>query len=199
MILAVELTISEMIVPADPDALRGSGVDAGVLPRDMADHLRVTEVFPVAPTVAGPELPVRVVGGGRCVWAAAIAGWSRPIRCVVEGNPPRGVLAVPLGEVLEPRPTELTHSAAFTQPLGMELRVEVENQLIRLAERLSARGLRSFSRIADVRWPRPDLAHVFAPNGEGEAAVLGPELWRVFAELAERGISLRSWDGRVLL
>jgi hypothetical protein len=199
MTLLVEVSIGDLAVPSDPEALPSKGVDAGVLPDDMVDHLRVADVFPVAPTVSGVEVPLQVLGGGRCVWAAEKAGWSRPIRCVVNGRLPRGVAAVSLANIAEAAPTALIHSAAFAQRLTAEMQAEVEQRLTDLAEQLAARGMRAFSRVDDLRWPRPDLVHLVVPNAAGEVGVIGRELWKTFAELARRDIALRAWDGRVLL
>lgn len=199
MIRLVDLTLAELVVPADPDALPDSGVDAGVLPRDMVDHLKVAKVFPVAPTVMGAKLPLRVVGGGRCVWAAAAVGWDGPIRCVVRGAAAPGLRTITLHEAWVDGPADLVHSAAFEGQLTEEMHADVVARMTALADRMSAAGIKGFSRVCDVRWARPDLLHLVTPNGAADAATLGRELWALFSGLADDGVALRAWDGRRLL
>jgi hypothetical protein len=198
-VLLADLPLADLQVPTDPEAVPATGVDAGVLPADMVDHLRVATVFPVAPTVTGGRPPLRVVGGGRCVWAAQRAGWAYPIRCVLRGPAPPGVPTLPLADARAvPAPAELVHSAAFHEVLDAAQQARVEGEVRALAERMAAAGVTGFSRVSQLRWARPDLLHFAAPSGAGDAATLGPAVWALFADLAASGIALRALDGRVL-
>ncbi|MER6142551.1 hypothetical protein ABT174_21355 [Streptomyces sparsogenes] len=195
----IDVELADLIIPPDPHGLPDTGVDAGVLPRDMADHLRAAKVFPVAPTVRGPRLPMPVIGGGRCVWAAAQAGWDRPIQCVLLGATPPGFTTTALGDAPRNGPAQLVHSASFEGELSAAMRQEVIARMRQLAARMARAGLKGFSRVDDFRWPRPDLLHLSAPSGAGNVPVLGRELWALFDGLASDGIVLRAWDGRRFL
>lgn len=194
-----DLALSDLVVPEDPEGLPATGVDAGVVMPDLIDHLRVVSRFPVSPIVTGPALPLRVVGGGRCVWAAVQAGWTGALRCVIEGPVPAGISTFAPAAVIDDLDRLVTHTACFAYGLSPSERHLVEERLCDLASRLRQLGIIGLSQFSDLRWPRADLLQLVAPTGRGEDALLGPELYGAFAEISEEGPRLRSWDGRVLL
>lgn len=199
-LLLADLRLADLVIARDPFLLPASGVDSGVLPDDMVDHLRVATRFPVAPTVSGAAIPLAVIGGGRCVWAAEQAGWATPIRCVLRGPPPPGLATIPLDpNAADDGPRQILHSAAFDRALSHEERRVVEMRLADFALAMTRAGEPTLQDPAQGRWVRPDLLHLDACFPDRFSAPFARGLWEAFDDLRRGGLVLRAWDGRVLL
>jgi hypothetical protein len=202
MVLLADLRIADLAVPADPFALPATGVDAGVLPYDMVDHLRIASRFPVSPTIRGASPPFALVDGGRCIWAGSRVAWERPIRCVVDGPPPPGVATLTLSKAMAEDAAaddDPVCSAAFARPLGAMEQKRVEARLAAFVADLAAAAGVGPITLRSLRWERPDLLRIEAPFATVPAGPFGRGLSATFEALRADGIELRAWNGRVLL
>src|SRR4051812_23785843 len=82
----IDIVTSDISLPADWTQIPAHQYDAATLPEAMADHIRYTQATPPSPELRVERGTLTVLVGGRALWAARKAGWSKPIRAVIRGT-----------------------------------------------------------------------------------------------------------------
>ncbi len=164
----IDLMLDELEIASDPELYPDRQLDRGVVPWAMVAYLRQAEDFPVAPSVTFMGQKFRPLSGGRCLWAAQAAHFSRPLRCVLytsaaELPPHLWARTTPFSEAAALFRQGLSKNATqvqvlcFSRPLSPEERLQVERDLAQLSLTARRAGLSLFAEILALTW---------APNWE---------------------------------
>jgi hypothetical protein len=206
----VDLRIGELRLPADLTELPERSVDLGVVPEAMRQYLEHAEEFPILPTVRVRDGLFEPVTGGRTLWAAARAGWNRPIRCAIRVGPelPPAVAArtielVPAlraDPVADATPDPTFQVLSFSRPVHDVERRQVELALQTLAETARERDARTFTEVADLAWLDASTFAWRTPmTASPDDPVLVREFRRTLVDLRSAGLPLVAHNGRAVV
>jgi hypothetical protein len=201
----IDITASEIALPDDWTQIAAPRLDGGIAPQALADHIRYAGAFPLSPELGLESGALVALSGGRALWAARKAGWSKPIRAVIRGTeqtlPPEvwrrtypfdpniGMAGIPTIE-------SAAHTLSFSRALSPDERARTESTLRELPEMARKIGSPVFAEITDLAWRAPDVLTWRAPRSTNiEDRSMGAEWGTVQTRLC-RELPLLALNGR---